>query len=345
VTVRGGAIESTLGVPSRAERLVVIRDLAALQELAERLRAPGGQSEHAVPGLTVLGGGSNVVLLERVPGTVCLMRNRGIRLEPGPRGSVLVTAAAGERWHDLVRFCLGQGLAGLENLALIPGSVGAAPIQNVGAYGVELADRFVALRALDLKSGELRELDRRACDFRYRDSVFKRPEAAHLVIVDVTLRLHRRAVPVLDYPDLQLELERLGRAAPTPVDVAEAVVRVRRRKLPDPRRVGNAGSFFKNPELDADRAEALMRRHPALQRRPGQGGRVKLSAAQLIDACGWKGRTVGRVGVWHRQPLVLVNRGGATGQEVLELGEAIRRDVGQRFGVQLEREPRVIGRG
>jgi UDP-N-acetylmuramate dehydrogenase len=294
-------------------------------------------------GLTVLGGGSNVVLRRRVAGVVCLVRMRGIRLEPEGAVGVLVTAAAGERWHDLVRYTLGQGLAGLENLSLIPGSVGAAPIQNIGAYGVELSDRFVSLRAFDICSGQTRVFHRDDCRFAYRDSCFKRPEAAHLIILDVTVRLTRTAVPVIDYPDLQLELKRLGWSRPSPVQVAEAVIRVRRRKLPDPRRIGNVGSFFKNPQVSPAQGAEACRRHPALSGRSTPDGRVKLSAAQLIDACGWKGRVVGRVGVWHRQPLVLVNRGGATGADILAVSEDIRRDVNERFGVSLELEPQVIG--
>ncbi|HEX7036997.1 MAG TPA: UDP-N-acetylmuramate dehydrogenase [Pseudomonadales bacterium] len=327
---------NTLGVPSVAERLVVVRREAELLALVDAV-GRGGASR-----LTVLGGGSNVVLRRRVPGTVCLIRTRGVRIEPGT-GDVLVTAAAGERWHDLVRYTLGQGLAGLENLALIPGSVGAAPIQNIGAYGVELAERFVRLRALDTASGRIHVLHGRDCDFGYRDSVFKRAEAASLVILDVTLCLPRRAEPVTSYPDVALELERLGRTRPQPWDVAEAVIRIRRRKLPDPRRIGNVGSFFKNPVVTVQEAAHVAARLPALNRYPAAGDRVKLSAAQLIDAAGWKGARLGPAAVWRRQPLVLVNTGGATAADVLTLADAIRRDVADRFDVALELEPRVIG--
>jgi len=326
---------NTLGLPAVAERAAIIRDEA---ELAALLRdRPGGEP------LLVLGGGSNVVLREHVAGLVCLLRMRGYRESPAADGDVRVTAAAGERWHDLVRRTLGRGLYGLENLALIPGSVGAAPIQNIGAYGVELEERFVALRAMDVHGGGVRTFRRQECGFGYRDSVFKGAQAGRWIVLDVTLRLSRRAAPVLAYPDLQAQLARLGRAGPTPVDVAEAVIRVRRRKLPDPRRVGNAGSFFKNPVVDLATAAALLRRHAAVVTRPAEGGRVKLSAAQLIDLAGWKGRSLGRAGVWHRQPLVLVNRGGATAADILALGDAIRRDVAGRFGIHLELEPQVVG--
>jgi UDP-N-acetylmuramate dehydrogenase len=331
---------NTLGVSSVAERIVTVRSEADLEALAQRRQPAAGESG---AGLTVLGGGSNVVLRRRVAGVVCLVRLRGMRLAPERGGGTLVTAAAGERWHDLVRYTLGQGLAGLENLVLIPGSVGAAPIQNIGAYGVELADRFVSLRAFDTSTGRTHVFHRDDCGFAYRDSCFKRPEAAHLVILDVTVRLTRGAVPVIDYPDLQLELTRLGWSRPSPVQVAEAVIRVRRRKLPDPRFIGNVGSFFKNPQVSAAEAAEVCHRHPALSGRSTADGRVKLSAAQLIDACGWKGRVVGQVGIWHRQPLVLVNRGTATGADILAVSEDIRRDVNARFGVSLELEPQVIG--
>lgn len=323
---------NTLRVPSRAGRLVVVRDEAALAALTGAASLP-----------TVLGGGSNVVLRRHLPGLVCLIRLRGVRVDPGPGGASEVTAAAGENWHELVRYCLGRGLAGLENLALIPGSVGAAPIQNIGAYGVELSERLVRLRAMNLTTGATRTFRPEDCQFGYRHSVFKTPAGAGWVILSVTLRLHARVEPMLAYPDLQEAVDRLGWPAPTPVQVAEAVIRVRRRKLPDPARVGNVGSFFKNPELPEATARALQQRHPGLSLRPGGVGCLKLSAAQLIDACGWKGHRRGAVAVWQRQPLVLVHWGGGTGADVLALGEDIRRDVAERFGVELTLEPQVLG--
>lgn len=342
-----GSLEAhnTLRLPATAASLVTIRRESTLYELVAARRTPPPDADQPAGRrtLTVLGGGSNVVLLERVDGVVCLMRTRGFRQDVAAPGAVEVTAAAGERWHDLVRYSLGQGLCGLENLALIPGSVGAAPIQNIGAYGCELAEHFVRLRALDTRSGRVRTMDGEACRFGYRDSLFKSMAGAHLVVLDVTLRLHRRHTPVTGYPDLARELARIGSPRPTAVQVAEAVVRVRRRKLPDPRRVGNAGSFFKNPLVPEHLAAALARTLPALSVRPAGAGQVKLSAAQLIDACGWKGRRLGDVEVWARQPLVLCNVGRATGRDVLAMGENIRHDVRQRFGVDLEREPQIIG--
>ena len=326
---------NTLGLPSRADRLVLVNSEAQLQEVLVTARRAGP--------VTVLGGGSNVVLLPRVPGTVLVMQTRGMQVQPVGADVGLVTAAAGERWHDLVRFVIGQGWGGLENLALIPGSVGAAPIQNIGAYGVELADRMVGLRALELATGVIRRFERADCGFGYRDSYFKQAGRDRYVIIDVTLRVYRTPPLVVDYPDLIGELTAMGCARPAAVDVAEAVVRVRRRKLPDPRQIGNAGSFFKNPVISAAAARALAGREAGLSMHALEDDGVKLAAAQLIDRCGWKGVRRGSVGVWRRQALVLVNFGGASASELLGLSETIRRDVQARFGVELELEPRVLG--
>jgi len=330
--------DNTLGLPCRAERLLRVRSEADLREAVESSRS----SREGGRGLVVLGGGSNVVLPARLPGTVLLMRTRGIAIEPQGAMDGLLTAAAGERWHDVVRHALGQGYGGLENLVLIPGSAGAAPVQNIGAYGLELAERFHSLRALDLDSGAIHTFDRDECRFGYRDSLFKQPDGSRLVILTLTLRVSRRPDLRIDFPDVVRELAALGLARPEPVDVAEAVVRVRRRKLPDPRRLGNAGSFFKNPIVTADVARRLQAREAGLVMHPAGSGRLKLAAAQLIDRCGWKGVRRGPVGVWRRQALVLVNYGGATASDLLGLADAIRRDVHARFDVTLELEPRVF---
>jgi len=336
---------NTLGVRATAERLVVADSDASLRRIVLDAQSAGRE-------LLVLGGGSNVVLRRHYPGLVCLVRTRGIRIEPLAAETFAVTARAGEVWHELVRYCLGRGLFGLENLALIPGSVGAAPLQNIGAYGVELADRFLRLRAMDTHTGEVREFDRSACRFGYRDSLFKSSAPGRFVILEVTLRLHRQPQVVVAYPDLRAELQRLGYARPTPVQVAEAVIRVRRRKLPDPRRIGNVGSFFKNPLVPVKLVERLRQEMPDLvahEVAPGpsvtaDSGQFKLSAAQLIDRAGWKGAIRAHVGVWSRQPLVLFNRDQqASGTDFLDLSQEIGADIHARFGVALELEPGVFG--
>ena len=325
-----GPVPNTLGVSCTAERLCVA---GSEDRLIEALREAG-------EGALVLGQGSNVVLPERLDQPVVLAAWRGVAVRVRG-GEALLTAAAGESWHGLVRYSIGQGWAGLENLALIPGSVGAAPIQNIGAYGVELSERVVEVRVFDRAEDQVRALTAEACEFGYRDSLFKADPARHAVL-SLTLRLARRSELRLDYPDVELELQRQGLEKPTPRQVAEAVIRIRRRKLPDPRHWGNAGSFFKNPIVDPGDAERLARAEPGLVAHPAAGG-VKLAAAQLIDRCGWKGRRLGEVGVWHRQPLVLINCGSASGPDFLALGEQVRQSVRERFGVELELEPSAIG--
>ncbi len=290
--------------------------------------------------ITILGGGSNVVLRARIPGCVVVPQIGGIQVQRGANG-VMVTAGAGVGWHALVRYCLGRGIQGIENLALIPGSVGAAPIQNIGAYGLELRERFHSLTALSCRDGARVTMDARACEFAYRDSIFKRGSAADLLITAVTLCLPNRADLRIGYPDVERELASMG-VAPDATHVAEAVIRVRRRKLPDPRRIPNVGSFFKNPILGADALDRLQRKLGGVPTYPDGNG-TKIAAARLVDAAGWKGRRLGRVGVWPRQPLVLVNLGGATSRDVLRLAESIRDDVAARFDVQLEFEPIVLG--
>lgn len=290
--------------------------------------------------ITILGGGSNIVLRSRVPGCVIMPRLRGISACRAD-DAFLVTAGAGVLWHDLVRFCLGQGIGGLENLALIPGFVGAAPIQNIGAYGLELKERFHSLTALSCRDGGTVMMNARQCEFGYRDSVFKHLAKDLLLITSVTLQLRATDVVRADYPDVRREIAAMG-VRPTAIGVAEAVTRVRRRKLPDVRRVPNAGSFFKNPVLDVEAVQRLRSQLGDIQTYHDANG-IKIPAARLIEAAGWKGRQLGPAAVWHRQPLVLINRGGARGADILRLAHAIRSDISERYGVELEVEPAVIG--
>jgi UDP-N-acetylmuramate dehydrogenase len=297
----------------------------------------------------VLGGGSNVVLTRDFAGLVLLVALRGRRVVRENDDAWYVEAAGGEPWHEFVAWTLSQGLPGLENLALIPGTVGAAPIQNIGAYGLEMCERFASLRAVELATGAVVELDAPACRFGYRDSFFKREGRDRFVITSVTFRLPKLWQPRAGYADLARELTAGGYAAsaddtrvgkpPTAQAIFDAVVAVRRAKLPDPLQLGNAGSFFKNPVVDAAQFDALKIKEPDVVSYLQPDGRVKLAAGWLIDRCGWKGRAIGAAAVHERQALVLVNRGGATGAEVLALAQAIRRDVLERFGVELEAEP------
>ena len=322
---------STFRLPARAAELVVIRhpeQLAALPP-AER-------------GELVLGGGSNTVFLADYPGRVLLNRLRGIHFE-NSGDDVLVTAAAGEDWHGLVRACLDRGLFGLENLILIPGSVGAAPMQNIGAYGVELADVFDQLQAWDRETGTLTEMNREACRFGYRDSRFKSSDLGRFLITAVTLRLSRTFRPRIEYRSLAQHLNQRSIDQPGPRQLAAAVMRLRRHRLPDPARLPNAGSFFKNPIVDAAMAQALESDHPGLPQWVQPDGRVKIAAGHLIEQLGWKGRSIGDAGVYEHHALVLVNRGQARAQDLQRLIGEIMDSVVKKFGLDLEPEPALVG--
>ncbi|RZF27712.1 UDP-N-acetylmuramate dehydrogenase [Paraburkholderia sp. UYCP14C] len=334
---------NTFGFDVRAQ-------FACLIEREEQLLAAVRDPRVASLPRLVLGGGSNVVLTGDFAGLVLLVALRGRRVVREDQDAWYVEAAGGEPWHEFVAWTLAQGLPGLENLALIPGTVGAAPIQNIGAYGLEMCERFASLRAIELATGKAVELDADACRFGYRDSFFKREGRERFVITSVTFRLPKAWRPRAGYADLARELAARGPAAssgevdsaalqPTAQAIFDAVVAVRRAKLPDPLELGNAGSFFKNPVIDAAQFEALERREPEIVSYAQADGRVKLAAGWLIDRCGWKGRAMGAAAVHERQALVLVNRGGASGAEVLALARAIQRDVFERFGVELEAEP------
>ena len=347
---------NSFGVAARATRLLTLDDPSDLDRALALLA-------HA-PRALVLGGGSNLLLAGDFDGTVLRIALRGRRIVADEAGTVIVEAAAGENWHDFVCWTLDQGLSGLENLSLIPGTVGASPIQNIGAYGVEMRETFDSLEAVDRRSGARRRLVAEDCRFGYRDSVFKHTEGAHWLILSVRFRLSRRFEPRLDYGELRAELAVAAPAdgAPQAGDagvhgakldaraVAAAVVAIRRRKLPDPAVLGNAGSFFRNPVVDAAQAEALARLHPDMPRHPaddpGSGVAqrlgVKLSAGWLIDRCGWKGVREGDAGVHERHALVLVNHGAATGEQILALAERIRASVRERFGVELAPEPTIV---
>ena len=327
---------NTLALPCRAAHYARLETRAQLVELA-------GSGLPAGCRRFVLGGGSNLVLPSEFDGLVVHMAVIGRELAGEDAEARYVRLGGGEVWNDAVAWTLAQGWPGLENLALIPGTVGAAPIQNIGAYGLELADRFQELTACDLDTGDLLRFDRAACRFGYRDSVFKAEgwsRAGRYAIVDVTLRLPKAWQPNTGYADLAAYLQREGDAAPpSPQRVFDAVCAVRRSKLPDPTVLPNAGSFFQNPVVDAALAGRLRTAHPTLPVYPQADGRVKLAAGWLIEHAGWKGRDLGPVGMYKKQALVLVNRGGAVADDVRALMRAVQRDVRATFGVDLHVEP------
>ena len=290
----------------------------------------------------VLGGGSNIILTRDMPQLVLKVEVRGMRLIEERADAWIVEAGAGEGWHELVAFTLAHGWPGLENLALIPGTVGASPVQNIGAYGVELQDRFESLDAVDLVTGRSVTLHAPGCGFGYRDSVFKHALAGRSVITRVRLRLPRPWQPVLGYLELERKRAETGIDAPDAQQVFDWVCAIRRAKLPDPGKIGNAGSFFKNPIVTPEQCRDIIGRDPEVVHYPMPDGSVKLAAGWMIDACGWKGKSVGQAGVYEKQALVLVNRGNATGSEVMLLAQAIRESVYGRFGIRLESEPVVV---
>ena len=326
---------NTFGLAAHARHYLRVSSAGQLDQLAGDARVAG------LPRF-ILGGGSNVLLTKDVEALVLHMAIEGRDVLGEQDGKVLVRAGAGENWHAFVDYTLAQGLGGLENLSLIPGTVGAAPIQNIGAYGLEIKDVFHSLTVFDLESGARRTLTGPDCRFGYRDSLFKHAEGAGLVVLDVTFALPRAWQPNLRYAELAQALEAAGITEPTPRQVSDTVIAIRRRKLPDPLEIGNAGSFFKNPVVPGAQCRALLERFPALVHHAQADGSEKLAAGWLIDQCGWKGKNLGAAGVYPKQALVLVNNGGATGQEVLALARAIQQDVLDRFGVELEPEPVFI---
>ncbi len=309
----------------------------------------------------VLGGGSNMLLTGDVKALVLKVELMGRKRVSETNQAVIVEAGAGENWHEFVDWTLHQGYAGLENLALIPGTVGAAPVQNIGAYGVELQDRFDSLDAMDLQTGQKLTLNAAQCAFGYRDSIFKHSSAANLavdqqaiglkdrvLILRVRFALPKRWKPTLGYADIDKKMLKNHGAEPSARQLFDWVCDIRRAKLPDPNVIGNVGSFFKNPTVTPEQCADIIARDPKVVHYVLADGSVKLAAGWLIDSCGWRGKSVGQAGVFEKQALVLVNRGavdgpdGATGGEVMTLAKAIQTSVYERFGILLEIEPVVV---
>lgn len=328
---------NSLGVSARARYFTSVRIQPQLQA------ALRWAMENDQPWL-LLGGGSNMVLAGDVPGLVISLETTGRRLVHEDDEHVWVRVQAGENWHELVRWTLEQGWYGLENLSLIPGTVGAAPVQNIGAYGIELKDVLEQVLVLDALDFGLKQLSVEECQFGYRDSLFKR-EPGRRVILSIDLRLRKTAQLQLEYGPLRAELERRGISQPSAMDVSDAVIAVRQSKLPDPAALGNAGSFFKNPVISAEQAAQLKQQYPHMVQYPLANGEVKLAAGWLIEQAGWKGKRQGDAGVHEQQALVLVNYGTASGADMLALAADIQADILQRFAVLLEIEPVVIGAG
>ena len=326
---------NTFGVAATARLLADVRRPDGLQEL---FAFPYLKQQPVL----LLGEGSNILFAGDFPGVVVGFAVPGIRALEDHGDALDVRVEAGERWDDFVRWSVSRRLYGLENLALIPGSVGAAPIQNIGAYGVEVAEFILAVEAYDRAAQGLVRLEAAACQFGYRDSIFKR-QPERWAITAVEFRLPRQRELRLDYAGVREELAMMGVTEPRPPHVAEAISRIRTRKLPNPALIGNAGSFFKNPTVSAAHAAALRAEFPALPSFPAGDGHFKLAAAWLIEHLGWKGFREGNAGVAEQHALVLVNHGRASGAQILDLARRIAASVRERFDVALEPEPRIVG--
>ena len=331
----GHRVPNTFGLPATAERYIEIHEVDELHDILN------SQFSILNSQLLIVGAGSNMVFTRHFPGTVLHMANRGIRLVKEHGDDLLVEAAAGEVWDDFVRHCIAQGWHGAENLVAIPGTVGAAPVQNVGAYGVEAKDIIHEVHTVELATGHERTFTNAECHFGYRDSIFKHEAAGQFIVTSVVFRLSRTFAPNLGYRAIAEALTAAGLPSPTPVQLADSIATLRWSKLPRPEETGSAGSFFKNPVVPAEQYEALRTQHPDIVAFPVADG-YKLAAGWLIEHAGWKGRSLGRAGVYEKQALVLVNRGGCSGDEVVALSDAIIADVRAKYGVTLTPEAIII---
>ncbi|WP_121460148.1 UDP-N-acetylmuramate dehydrogenase [Chryseobacterium defluvii] len=324
---------NTFGVEAKAKYFTEVR---TIEELKNTL------SENSQP-LLFLGGGSNVLLTKDFDGLAIKINLKGISEEGSDENHILVTAKAGENWHEFVMHCLEKNYGGLENLSLIPGNVGTSPMQNIGAYGTEIKDVFVKCTVLNLENMEIETFNLEQCRFGYRDSIFKQEGKGKYVILEVTFKLTKKAhVIKTEYGAIQSELEKLNIENPTIQDVSKAVIHIRQSKLPDPKEIGNAGSFFKNPTIPLAQFEKLKQNFENIQGYPN-GNMVKVPAGWLIEQCGWKGKQIGNVATHKLQSLVIINAtGNATGKEIFDFSTEIINSVKEKFGIELEREVNII---
>ncbi|WP_343685910.1 UDP-N-acetylmuramate dehydrogenase [Chryseobacterium gleum] len=327
---------NTFGVDARARYFTEVN---TIDELKEALIFAKNQSLQ----LLFLGGGSNILLTKDFEGLAIRLNLKGISEESINENEVWVTAKAGENWHEFVMYCLEKNYGGLENLSLIPGNVGTSPMQNIGAYGTEIKDIFISCQVLDLQNYALTTFNLEQCRFGYRDSVFKQEGKGRYVILEVTFNLTQKNHHIkTEYGAIQSELENLGIENPTIQDVSRAVINIRQSKLPDPKEIGNAGSFFKNPTIPLAQFEALKQKFENIQGYTN-GDMVKVPAGWLIEQCGWKGKQIGNVASHKLQSLVIINAtGNATGKEIFDFSTEIINSVKEKFGIELEREVNII---
>jgi len=324
---------NTFGISCKAKRFARFNDVEILKSA---LKKRDNDS------LLVLGGGSNILLTQDFDGLVLKNEILGFDIIEQNEDTVLIESGAGEVWHDFVIHCIEQGYGGIENLSLIPGSVGASPMQNIGAYGVEIKDTFDSLKAFHIESQEVHVFNHSQCEFGYRESVFKRALKGQYIILSVRFRLNKKHKLNTSYGAIENELAEMGITTPTIQDVSNAVISIRSNKLPDPKEIGNAGSFFKNPVVSQEIVDAIAEKYETFPKYPAANGKTKLAAGWLIEQAGWKGKTFDNYGVHKKQALVLVNYGGSEGAQIYDLSERIIEDVRKKFGITLEREVNLI---
>ena len=323
---------NTFGISVKAEMFAVF---SSIEELKQILSFRNDKK------LLVLGGGSNLLLTKDFDGLVIKNEIKRFEVIEETVSEVIVESGAGENWHEFVLNCIDKGFGGIENLSLIPGSVGASPMQNIGAYGVEIKDVFESLSAFHIASGEIHYFDKTKCEFGYRESIFKNKVKGEYIILTVTFRLTKNPTINSSYGAINEQLKVMGIQVPTIKELSAAVIAIRQSKLPDPKIIGNAGSFFKNPTVEIALLEQIQKNYPDIPNYPALNGR-KLAAGWLIEKAGWKGRTFDNYGVHKLQALVLVNYGNCTGQEIFDLSSQIIKDVFEKFGVLLEREVNIL---
>lgn len=326
---------TTMGVFALARYYIEVQSLSELKEAITFARAKKQK-------LLVLGGGSNLLFIGDFNGVIVRNLIKGIKLVEEDKDSVVLKVGAGEDWNELVEFTVSKGYGGIENLSLIPGTVGAAPIQNIGAYGVELKDTFESLEALHIESGEKQHFDESQCRFGYRDSIFKRELKSKVIILSVTLRLSKNPKLNFEYAALKEKLSEKGIQNPSVIDISKAVIEVRQSKLPDPKEIGNTGSFFKNPEIKTSEYDDLKLKYPTIPGYKVSDTITKVPAGWLIEQVGWKGMRFGDAGIHHKQALVIVNHSKATGEELWELAQKVQASVVEKFNIRLMPEVNII---
>jgi len=326
---------NTFGIEATAKYFV---EVSSIEQLKEILQNPDYQSTERL----ILGGGSNMLLTKDFEGLVIKIAIKGFEIVKENEDNIWIKAGAGVVWHDLVMHCVNQNYGGMENLSLIPGTVGAAPMQNIGAYGIEIKEVFEELEALEIATGEIRTFDKATCNFGYRESIFKHEAKGKYIILNVTFKLSKKPSFHVEYGAIKDTLTEMGVREMSIKAISDAVIHIRQSKLPNPAEIGNAGSFFKNPEIPNTQFEALKAQFPMIPSYPVNETTTKVPAGWLIEQAGWKGQRFGNVGVHAKQALVLVNYGGGKGEEIKDLSQKIQASVKEKFGIQLSAEVNFI---